>query len=315
MTKRTESTPRVSVIIATRERPQDLARCLHTVLANDYADFEVLVIDQSTSDASEKVALEIADERLRYWRQRLVGKSRALNWALAQAQGEIIAFTDDDCSVPPEWLRLGVETLSREPGVGVLFGKLMAAPHEARELFVPTFSPPRYRRLRGRRALAIPWMGVGANMFAPREVLDRLSGFDECLGPGGRFRGGVDMDLAYRALRAGFSVVQDPENTVVHWGERSYADGSARTLLRNNYYGAGARLVKQIRCGDLIAGYVLIRNAFGEVVRLAGSLVGQRRGTGAGRLFYLALGAVHGLGQPLDRRRLLYRPKRTGSAS
>lgn len=297
----------ISVIVATRDRPDDLARCLPTILANDYPTFDVIVVDQSTTDGGQPPAAFV-DRRLRYQRQNARGKSRALNKALTEAKGDVIAFTDDDCTVPHDWLSRGVGRLAAAPDAGIIFGKLVAAPHDPQDEFVPTFLPSSYRRLYGRLAAALPRMGVGANMFVRRRVFERLRSFDECLGPGSRFRGGNDVDLAHRALRAGFTVLQDPDNSVVHWGRRAYADGSAQRLLRNNYYGAGARLMKQLRCGDSVAAYALLRDAAGETVRLISNVILRRRATGVGRLFYLVLDALRGLRQPIDRRHWLFVP-------
>lgn len=297
----------VSVVICTRDRPDDLARCLPTLLANDYPDFEVIVVDQSSADASEGVVAAVDGARLRYHRQRGSGKARALNAALARAKGAVLALTDDDCTVPRDWLLRGTAVLKKEPDAGIVFGKLNAAPVPLCDTFIPTFLPPSYRRLRGRFALMkVRLVGVGANMIVRRTVFERLGGFDECLGPGSRFRSGDDVDLAYRALRAGFTVVQDPENVVVHWGGRSYAAGSARRVLRNNSYGAGASWGKQLRCGDPLAAYALVGRASREFADLLSNLIRRRTFTGGGRLLNLIMGLAASFGQPVDRQRWLF---------
>ncbi len=298
---------RLSVIICTRDRPEEIARCLPTVLASDYPQFEVIVVDQSSTDASEKVVAAIGDSRVRYYRQHGVGKGRALNAALARANGDIIAHTDDDCTVPSQWLRRAVAVLAEEPEVGIVFGALAAPPIDWSETFVPTFLPPYYRRLQGRSAfLRVPRIGVGANMVVRRAVHERLNGFDECLGPGSLFRSGDEWDLAYRALKAGFAVLQDPANVVVHWGRRSYADGSARRIMRNKYYGVGAGFVKHLRCGDPLAAYALLQLAFRDAVSLVANVIRLRRETGAARLLYLMLGVIRGLRQPVDHQHWLF---------
>lgn len=298
----------ISVIVCTRDRPDDLARCLPAVLANDYPDFEVVVVDQSSNDASQQVVASLPHSRLRYHRQNIVGKSRALNLGLGQATGQIIALTDDDCTVPNDWLQRGATVLAKEPDAGIVFGALAAAPHNSREAFIPVFTPPRYRRLRGRFAAILFSMGVGAHMFARRAVFDRIGGYDEYLGPGSTFHSNEDVDLAYRALRADFAVVLDPDNTVLHWGERHLADGSARGLIRNSYYGIGAGLIKRFRCGDSLAALALLLGASRESAFLITNLVRHRAFTGGGRLLYLIMGVLAGLRQPVDRQRSLYLP-------
>lgn len=300
-----------SVIICTRDREEHLARCLPSLLALDHPDYEVVVVDQSTSDASERVVSALSDRRVRYRRQHAHGKGRALNAALELARGEFIAHTDDDCTVPPDWLRRAIDVLEREPGAGIVFGTLSPPPIDYSAGFVPNFQPPAYRRLEGRFAfLKVPRIGVGANMVARREVYGRAGGFDECLGPGSRFRSGDEWDLAYRALAAGFAVVQDPQNVVVHWGIRDYSDGSARQLLRNKYYGVGAGFTKHLRCRDPVAACALAQLAFRDLREALPKLMLRRPETGAARLLYLARGIVSGLRHPVNHQRRLFVPTR-----
>src|SRR5262245_3821456 len=136
----TLSMPPTSVLIATRDRPQALARCLKSVLANDYCDFDVVVIDQSSTDASEDVVRSFDDMRLRYRRLQSSGLSAARNAAIEEATGRIVAFTDDDCTVPPGWLRKIAEVFSSDDGAGLIFGTFRAAPHDPSEFYVPSFA-------------------------------------------------------------------------------------------------------------------------------------------------------------------------------
>ena len=339
MNETAEQAPMISVIIPTRDRAEDLAQSLPAVLAIDYPDFEVIVVDQSTSDASERVVADVvsmarnqgrqweliiadgsaseggerspasgpsATHRLIYRRTATVGVSRNLNEGVRCARADIMAFTPDDSRVPQDWLRRAAAVLADEPQAGIVFGAVAAEPSDWRHTFVPRFVPQGYRRLQGRLAY-LHFHGVmGANMFVRRAVFHQLGGFDECLGTGCRFRSHEDVDLAYRALRAGFAVVLDPENAVVHWGGRDFSDGSAQRLIRNSRYGWGAFLAKHIRCGDLVAAYALLRGAFGALVSFLSNLAKRRTFTGAGRLGYMIMGVLAGFLQPVDRRRWLY---------
>lgn len=336
MNEATDRTPMISVIIPTRDRAEDLARSLPAVLALDYPEFEVIVVDQSTTDATERAVssavsaamdqgrqwelvvasgeasevaerpLEAGERRLTCVRTTTVGVSRSLNLGVRRAQRDVMAFTPDDCTVPSNWLRRAAAVLAEEPEAAMVFGAVAGEPSDWRSVFVPTFLPSGYRRLQGRLA-RLRFRGVmGANMVARRALFERLGGFDECLGTGCRFRSFEDADMAYRALRAGFAVVLDPENAVVHWGGRDFSDGSAQRLIRNTRYGKGAFLAKHLRCGDPLAAYALLRGAFGEAMHLVTNLLRNRSVTGAGRLLYLMQGFVAGFRQPVDHQRCLY---------
>ena len=105
--------PSVSVVICTRNRPDTVEQAVASVLANDYPAFDVTVIDQSTSVATENVLRRLldTDRRLRYIHVYEAGLSRAYNTGIDRTQGELLAFTDDDCVVPRDWLSAIVQRL------------------------------------------------------------------------------------------------------------------------------------------------------------------------------------------------------------
>jgi glycosyltransferase involved in cell wall biosynthesis len=305
----------VSVIVCTRDRPSDLGKCIESVLANPRPDLELIVADQSAGKESEEIARGIAarDDRLKYFRIDRPGKSKALNKALAEAKGATLLHTDDDCTVPADWVERHLAVFAREPDVGIIFGALAAPPIDWSTAYVPTFRPERFRRFSGRMAfLRVGKIGVGANAAVRRAVYDRIKGFDECLGPGCRFRSGDEWDMAYRALKAGFIAAHDPDNVVLHWGIREYSDGTGRNLLRNKSYGVGAGFSKHVRCGDTVALLALAAAAGRELRYLGMNLIRKGRPSGAGRLFYMAKGVFDGIRQPVDHGAWLYETRPEG---
>lgn len=307
--------PIVSVILATRNRPHDVARCLPSVLACDYPRFEVIIADQSTDDATEAIAAAQSDSRMRYLRLGSTGKSRALNVALPAAEGDVIAFTDDDCSVPVDWLWRSVSALNTAPHVGIVFGALEAIPHDPDMTFVPAFQPRAYRQLQGRTGRRTQ-SGLGGNMIVRRAVFDAIGQYDEILGAGGLFPSCEDADINDRALAAGFAVIHDPTNSVLHWGGREYADDSAQRLIRGYFAGQGALLAKEIRCGDPVAAYRLLRHAAHEAKLAAvGVLPGRSPAPwpSARSNFRPWFGGfMRGIRHPLDRRTGTFRSASPG---
>src|SRR4051812_48544742 len=98
------SRPSVSAVVPTRNRPEDVRRCLRSLLATDVD--EIVMVDQSTDDLTRRVLDEIgatADDRLVYVASDERGVSRARNTAVRACSGEVIAFTDDDCTVTTTW--------------------------------------------------------------------------------------------------------------------------------------------------------------------------------------------------------------------
>ncbi|MCK9518175.1 MAG: glycosyltransferase [Dehalococcoidia bacterium] len=277
--------PVLSVIVASRNRAEGLATVVADILGNDHERFELLVVDQS--DNASRLS---HDERLRYiYTPGVAGKSRGLNEGIRQSKGRILAFTDDDCTVAPGWLRKGERLLRERPEVDLVFGALLACPHDPTEAFVPEFRPPAFRTVRGASHAHIRG-GAGANLFARREVFDAVGLFDERIGPGERFRSCEEFDLYYRALRAGFCVAQDPANAVIHWGARPYADGTGQQLLRGYYYGEGAVLAKHLRCGDVMVLGPIVRIAGEQTRATVANLLLRRKLTGVGRAAYWVRG-------------------------
>ena len=291
-----------SIIVPTRDRPDSLPRCLTSIAHSDYRDIEVIVADQSSGDGTAGIIDDLDDARFRHLRLNTTGKSKGLNAALGEAVGGIVALTDDDCEVPPDWISRSMEVIKTTPEADVVFGALVAAEHDAIRTYVPVFEPKTFSVVR-RFAVRAHWLGVGANMTIRRTVFDRIGGFDELQGPGSVYRSGDDWEFAYRALKAGFAIVQDPLSIVIHHGLRDYASGAAGRLISNNYHGIGAAYARHARAGDWRAAVLLLQE-FARTCGDVGSNVARlRRPFGLRRAGYLLLGAVRGLtGTPANRR-------------
>lgn len=301
------SQPSVSVLIPTRGRPADLQRCIESVLASEHSAFEVIVVEQG----DHKTALP-ADARLVHVMSQTVGKSAALNEGVALARANFFAFTDDDCTVPPDWLAKGLCRMREYPGAGLVFGALLAIEHDPSIVFIPEFRPKEVQVVRG-TGQAFKRGGAGANLFARREAIQAVPGFDPLIGPGARYQSCEEFDLFYRVLRAGFEVVRDPGNPVSHWGARPYADGSGQRLLRGYYYGEGVVLGKHIRCLDVRALVLAAHIGLEQGQMTLKEMVQNRRLTGVGRGGYWLRGLGVGLSTRVDRKSRLFRPR--GAAS
>lgn len=284
----------VSVLIATRNRTDLLRKCLESLLSLDYQAFEVVVVDQSPTPA-----LTVTDPRIRIIHSRTVGKAVALNIALAEARGRYFAFTDDDCTVFPNWITKGLARFRSCADAGLIFGALVSAPHDQEHGIIPTFVPPSYEVHRGVGAIQVR-AGAGANMFASRALFQKIKGFDAMLGPGATFRSCEEFDLYYRTVVAGFAVIRDPDNPVVHWGIRSKSDGSGERLIRDYWFGEGAVLGKHARARDRRALQLGLQTFSTEAKWALMSLARFRGKTNLRRAASWAHGFVKGATMPLD---------------
>jgi glycosyltransferase involved in cell wall biosynthesis len=110
--------PRISVVVPTYNRPNELRRCLTALAAQDLApaDFEVLVVDDGSRESAEGVTAQVrSSTTVRLLRQENAGPAVARNLGAQHARGEFLAFTDDDCEPAPNWLRALLDRLGANP--------------------------------------------------------------------------------------------------------------------------------------------------------------------------------------------------------
>lgn len=242
------SPPAVSIVVCTRNRPEHIGDCVASILATGDTSFELLVIDQSDSSAGFDIAGKgCTDRRLRWIRIGSRGLSTARNAGVRMARAPVVAFTDDDCRVPVDWVSRIASSFSSDPELSLLFGEVRLRPEDKGKGFAATFLPPAVRELKpGLSDVRTPW-GIGANMAARSTVFEAIGTFDPALGAGSDLFAGEEFDLRIRALAAGLRVIETPHVTVVHRGMRSGKDASL--LMRGYGVGFGAVLFKHVRLG------------------------------------------------------------------
>ena len=294
-----QTAPAITAVICGYDRPAQLARAVKSVLANDYPRFELIVVDQCPNGRLA-AALEpyLEDPRLRHLRAS-PGLNGARNAGIRQAEGELIALTDDDCEVGPDWLERLAAAFAEDSRIGVVFGSALPAPHDGAAGFIPAYVSWRPRLAHRVRQLG-GVRGMGACLSLRRSVWEELEGLDEMLGKGGRFLAGDEGDLALQALRAGYAVYETPAVSVVHHGFRVSAD--ARELAHAYWHGTGAVIGKHLKRGQISLVPVLGRLA-ARWVRgtspIATSFGG--RATPLRRLRSFWSGLIAGVAWPVDR--------------
>ena len=254
--------PFVTVLIATRDRPESLARCLDSVAELDYPRFEVVVVDSAPSDhrTADLLAARngtLGPAALRYVREPRPGLAVAHNRGLAEARGQWLAITDDDVVVDRQWLASIAESAASDPAVACVTGLILPAELEttAQVLveqyagFAKGYTPRLYDLARNRPddplfPLAAGRFGSGANMAFATDVLRRLGGFDPATGAGTTARGGDDLAGFVRVLRAGHAIAYQPASMVWHWHRRELGD--LRGQVRQYGTGLGAYLTSAV---------------------------------------------------------------------
>lgn len=244
-------TPRITVCIPTRNRGTTITPTLESLRRLDHDSFEVIVVDQSTNDDCRRTFDQAlgGDARFAYVRSSTVGRAVSCNIGLLHARGIIVAFTDDDCVVPSNWLSGIEQALDLHPQAAMVCGRITAAPGAGDLGYTPAFTPTHVRLHRS------PWLSYrvaaagGGNMAFRTAALREAGGFDELLGVGAPLRGGEDKDLLYRFLRASHPVLELPEPAIVHH-EVLKSGAETRRLLCAYAFGDGVVYAKHLRLAD-----------------------------------------------------------------
>ncbi len=222
--------PFISVVICTRDRPEQIRQCLTRLTRQRYPRYEVVVVDNApTSDALRQVVEEqaAAGAPFRYWVEPRPGLSWARNAGIAAAKNDIIAFIDDDEQPDEDWLAWIANGFTRGDRVGCVSGIVLPAKldNAVENLFEQIgghskgrgFVPETFTKSGPQSPLwPLPPFGVGANMAFRREALDRVGGFDVALGAGTPTGGGEDTLAITMVMLAGYQMVYEPVALMWH---------------------------------------------------------------------------------------------------
>nr|WP_314144567.1 glycosyltransferase [uncultured Rhodococcus sp.] len=246
--------PPMTVVICTRDRVDHLRGAVASVLAVEYPDFELVVVDNaSTTRDTVEFVESVDDPRVRIVREPVPGLSRARNTGVRAARHEIVAFTDDDVAVDQFWLTnlaRGFERANRVACVsGIVPSGEIRTPAQAyfdRRVGWASSVTPRIYDLSDPPTdvplfpFQVGMYGTGANFAVRRGRMFDLGGFDESLGVGSPTNGGEDLDMFFRILMAGDQLVYEPGAIVWH---RHRADSAALATQARGYgLGLGAWL-------------------------------------------------------------------------
>ncbi len=222
------SLPQATVAICTRDRTEDLEKCLEGLMAMP-GETAIVVIDNapSTEDTRELVARY---PTVRYVREPRPGLDNARNTALAAIETEVIAFIDDDAAPDRLWFATLLRNFE-DPMVLAATGLTMAMEldSDAQIAFqrVGGFSRG-FKRVVHDASSCDPFQawhaGAGVNMALRRSVVDLVGGFDPALDAGTRALAGGDTDLFRRILRKGYRIAYDPQALNWHRHRRSMAE-------------------------------------------------------------------------------------------
>jgi GT2 family glycosyltransferase len=198
--------PRVSVVICSHNGERTIGECLEGLLKLEYSNFEVIVVDDGSTDATASIAREY-DVRLISTEN--CGLSHARNTGMDAATGDIVAYIDDDAYPDPHWLTYLAATFLSTPHAGV--GGPNIAPSDrgpVADCVANAPGGPIHVLLSDREAEHIP----GCNMAFRKTCLQAVGGFDP------QFRvAGDDVDICWRLQQEGWTLGFNPAAMVWHY--------------------------------------------------------------------------------------------------
>ncbi|MBF9036421.1 glycosyltransferase [Rhodobacterales bacterium HKCCE2091] len=230
--------PTVTVAICTRDRVDDMRRCLAHVAALDPAPDEVVVVDNaSTTDGLERLVEELnaagRGPAIRHVREHRPGLDWARNRAVIEARSEIIAFTDDDTAVEPDWIGAIRDAFAEEPDLAAMTGLVIPYEIETEAQAMFEFNTGFDRGVKRRRhhfpgGHGLRWqdfgtgeLGAGANMAFRRSVFADVGPFDPALDVGTPSNGGGDVEMFLRVIAKGFPFAYEPRALIRHRHRRN----------------------------------------------------------------------------------------------
>lgn len=214
----------ISAIICTHNRASYLGAAIDSLLAQQLgANFEVIVVDNASTDSTRQVVEMRTDARLRYVYEPVTGLSVARNTGANLAQGEILAYLDDDAVASPRWLAELLTAYQSNDKLAIAGGKVTL-------LWAAGTVPPRWLSDGlagnlgaydlGAELLLIDRPGLtprGLNYSIRRQFLDQVGGFDPSLGRVGKnLLSNEELHMTELALARGWQVAYLPAAHVAH---------------------------------------------------------------------------------------------------
>ena len=228
--------PRVSVVVASYNGGRTLGACLESLQRLNYPDYEVILVDDGSTDNTPEIARTFPG--VRTIRQENHGLSVARNVGSAAATGEIVAYTDSDCRADEDWLYYLVGDLLRNGCAGV-GGHNFLPPEDSLVATAVMVSPggPAHVMLNDREAEHIP----GCNMAFYKWSLEEIGGFDPVFR-----KAGDDVDVCWRLQQHGHRIAFSPAGFVWHYRrstvkaylqqQKGYGEAEALLSLKHPEY-------------------------------------------------------------------------------
>ena len=233
-----------SLVMGTLNRSHCIKYCLESLQNQVYKNFEVIIIDQSDDDQTEKILQMFESLNIIYKRVLYRGLSRARNEAIRLAKGDYICLVDDDAYYSKDYLSM-IEKHIQVDDKTIISGYIWNA-QDKRE-FV------NYKKIKNDKDLSyrqvIRYCPSPAISF-PKEIIIKAGYFDEEFGVGAKYGAGEETDFLLRAMRYGFNVKYFSDVKAMHPHENIPLQTQQFNKKCSYNFGIGAMYEKQFHLGN-----------------------------------------------------------------
>lgn len=242
----------ISVVICTHNRADSLARTLASLTTQtlSHDDFEVLVVDNASTDHTANVVGTFPNLPVRYIYEPTLGLSIARNTGWHAARGEYVAFLDDDAVAVPDWLMSIMQEIAERPNTNVCYaGRSKVRFPSVRPSWLSDALMVSFGELdlgdRVRYLNETSHFALGCNMILPRSVLKTCDGFAPTLGRiATQLRSGEEVLLQQQILATGGDIVYLPDALISHHIDTARL--TRRWVLRRRFW-EGVSMVEAAR--------------------------------------------------------------------
>lgn len=220
------NSPKVSIVMVNFNGKADLSSCLESLKKQTYSDFEIVIVDNASTDGS----VEFLKAKFPYVNLIETGKNLGFgagnNVGIKHSRGKYIIFTNYDVEFDPDWLLRMITTASSDDKIGLVAPKILL--YDSRNMINTcglTFQYTGHAFSRGANKPSETFMEgeeiasvTGCAFLIKKEVLNKIGLFDEEFQNFGRFFHSSleDIDLAWRAQLAGYKVIFEPSAVMYH---------------------------------------------------------------------------------------------------
>jgi len=251
-----EAPKKISAIICTHNRCLNLKGAILSLQKQNFpfSDYEIIVVDNRSTDNTKAVVEEMNSQKgvqVGYFFEEKLGLSQSRNTGFANANGEIVAFIDDDAIADPAWLAHLTKVYKEERDTICVGGKVILK----WEVSKPRWWDPSFNREFGvdhgdeRKELKYPHFPYGTNISFKRSFFQQHGGFNVSLGrKGSKLLGWEETDVCLRIEKSGGRIFYEP-NAIVHHiisfdrikrsfiFKRSYWHGRSHAMLEQKHFG------------------------------------------------------------------------------